>query len=189
MRTRFGMALACLLAAVFGLMLGGVAAGEEEEDPKADERKTTARPTVQPPPTAIDVDLIWNFYYQGKKRKGDVVEFVQLDAPEHHGRTLVITHLDMRTRQSTRAQIVEYRKEKSRRAGRPVWKKMVRRGEAFSMGWQDSTSQWVASGFSSLVGMKFGPGTRPSLEITHGSGDIWVYAEGYWSSPPAKKPQ
>jgi len=50
-----------------------------------------------------------------------------------------------------------------------------------SVGDFDSTSKWVTSGFNTLVGMKFDPGTRPAIEVTQGSGEIWIYAEGYYS--------
>jgi hypothetical protein len=61
------------------------------------------------------------------------------------------------------------------------WKKSVRRSPLFSIGWLNGTTTYMATGYSSYVGMKFGPKSRPSIEITQGSGNMAVYAEGYWA--------
>ena len=55
-------------------------------------------------------------------------------------------------------------------------------GDGFSTGHIDSTSQWLGTGYFGTTGLKFDPGTRPALEVTLGGGEMWVYAEGYWSS-------
>ena len=83
-------------------------------------------------------------------------------------------------RQSTRIRVIEH-SEASRRHGKPVWKKTVRRSELFSLGRVESTSRWVASDYDSQTGLKFLAGTRPALEITQGGGEMAIYAEGYWS--------
>ena len=144
-----------------------------------DESKTTAKP----PPDVYDPNLLWNFHFEGKKKKGDFVEF--LTEKEARGRVLVITHMDLRIRQSTRVAVVEHRKvaRKKKFGGGKFWKKFLRRSELFSLGWRESSSQYTVSGFSLRAGMKFEPDVRPSLEITHGGGEMAVYAEGYWSRP------
>ncbi|MHC4550781.1 MAG: hypothetical protein ACYTEZ_18635 [Planctomycetota bacterium] len=175
MRLRTDVALAGLLAGALVLLVSGglpIASG--------DEAKTTADPVVRLP---VGVAQIWNFHYHEKVRKGNFIELAQLDSQEARGRSLVITHLELRMRQSTRVQVVEHRKDarKVRRDGKPLWNKKVRRGEGFSLGLMDSTTKQISSGYSTLVGMKFDPGTRASIEVTQGSGPIWIYAEGYWS--------
>lgn len=175
---RLGPLLALFCALVVGIGLG-VASGQEEGK---DERKTSARPpTITRDP--LTPDRIWNFHFHGKKKRGEFVEF--LDPNEGRQRHLMITHLEVRVRQSTRFQMVEHRKVKKRKSagGGTRWKKHVRRSELFGLGWQDATSRYVASGYSSIVGMKFDPGTRPALEVTFGGGEMAVYAEGYWSTP------
>jgi hypothetical protein len=140
----------------------------------AQDTKTTAEP--MPGRGGIDPDLVWNFHFEGKKKGG---EFLELLTPEEgKERALVITHFEMRVRQSTQVQMVEHRKVK--RQGKEVWEKAVRRSELFSLGTLDSTTQYVASGFDSTVGMKFDGGTRPALEVTAGGGEMAVYAAGYW---------
>lgn len=161
------LALVALLAALAVAIAFGVASAQES--------KTTA----EPPPGrgGLDPELVWNFHYEGKKKGG---EFLELLTPEEgRERALVITHLEMRVRQSTQVQVVEHRKVK--RQGKEVWEKAVRRSELFSLGTLDSTTQYIASGFDSTVGMRFDGGTRPALEITSGGGEMAVYAEGYWS--------
>lgn len=171
MRLRLDVALICLLAGGFGYLLSSTATG--------DETKTSADPL----PQRVSVGQIWNFHYHDKTRKGQFVELAQLDTQKSQGRSLVITHLEVRTRHSMRVQVVEHKRDKVKvqRDGTPYWNKKIRRGEGFSLGELDSTTQQLRSGFSTLVGMKFDPGTRASLEVTQGSGPIWIYAEGYWS--------
>ena len=166
-----------LIALAVGLVVGlGIAWGQEEE------RKTTAD---SPPPTFPPAPGdIWNFHFYGKKKRGDVIEF--LEANELQQRYLIITHLEIRVRQSTRVQLIEHRKKKKRKSagGGTHWVKTVRRSELFSLGWQDSTSKYVASGYSTYVGMKFEPRIRPAIEVTFGGGEMAIYAEGYWSADP-----
>ena len=174
MRLRLGIAAVCVLSGVFGLLMGG-ASGE-------DGRKTSSDPGAGSL-HHLHHDQIFNFHYHEKVKRGEFIELAQLDSQENRGRTLVITNLELRMRQSTRVQVVEHRKDKTkkRRDGKPFWNKTVRRGDGFSVGDFDSTTKWVKSGFNTLVGMKFDPGTRPSIEVTQGSGEIWIYAEGYYS--------
>ncbi|HEX5136144.1 MAG TPA: hypothetical protein VFY93_04170 [Planctomycetota bacterium] len=151
----------------------------------------TQKPVTAPPTTALlpDASLIWNYYYSGKKKRGDVIELERLDDPAHGGKALVITHIEIRMPQSTRMELQEYRQDpqKKQRDGSPGWTKAVRRGEALtSTGFIDSTSQWVLAGYGSLVGCVFDPGTRPSLEVTFGGGDVEIWAEGYWATPRKK---
>lgn len=171
MRLRLDVALICLLAGGFGYLLSSTATG--------DETNTTADPL----PQRVSVDQIWNFHHHEKVRKGQFIELAKLDTQKSQGRSLVITHLEVRTRQSMRVQVVEHRRDpvKVQRDGKPYWNKKIRRGEGFSLGELDHTTQQVRSGYSTLVGMKFDPGTRAALEVTQGSGPIWIYAEGYWS--------
>jgi hypothetical protein len=171
MRLRLDVALICLLAAGAGYLLSSTASG--------DETQTSADPLAR----RVGVDQIWNFHYHEKARKGQFIELAQLDTQKSRGRSLVITHLEVRTRQSMRVQVVEHRKDKQKvqRDGKPYWNKKVRRGEGFSLGDMDSTTKQIRSGYSTLVGMKFDPGTRASIEVTQGTGPIWIYAEGYWS--------
>ena len=61
--------------------------------------------------------------------------------------------------------------------GRPI----LSRSQLFSIGWLDGTTKYAVSQYKSDVGMKFGPTTRPSLEITQGGGDMAVYVEGFWA--------
>jgi len=157
---------------VLTLLLGlALAQGDGETKTNADR---------QPPgPGWVHPSLIWNFHYEGKKREGDVLEFLAPD--EGRQRTLVITQISVRMRQSSRWQVVEHRPV--RKQGKEAWEKVVRRSELFSLGWQDSTSQYLGVGLGGLPGMKCDPGTRPAIEFTGGSGDVAVYAEGYWSAP------
>ena len=154
----------CAIAVAIGIAVG-------------QETKSTAE--VVPGRPVLDPALIWNFHFQGTKRAGDFLEF--LTPEEGRQRTLVITQIDLRLPQSTRAQVVEHRPV--RQQGKEGWKKIVRRSDPFSLGTLDSATRAVMSTFVGLPGMKFDGGTRPSLEITEGSGEIAVYAEGYWSAP------
>jgi len=146
------------------------------------------KPVTAPPTASVlpDASMIWNYYYAGKKKRGDVIELARLDDPVYGGKALVITQIEIRIPQSTRLELQEYRQDaqKKQRDGAPGWKKIVRRGEALmSAGFIDSTSQWLLSGYGSLVGCVFDPGTRPSLEVTFGGGDMEIWAEGYWAKP------
>ncbi len=164
MRWRIAIALF-----VCGLLLLGNVSGQEE-----------AKSTTQPVRNTVDPNMIWNFQFEGKKRRGQFIELLRAD--EARGRALMITHLELRTRTSTRLAIVEHRKVgKKRKDG--GFKKYIRRSELFSLGWPEATTQYVASGFSTLIGMKFEAGTRPAIEVTLGGGNMAVYAEGYWSRP------
>jgi len=138
------------------------------------------RTTADPIPGRYDHRLIWNYHFHGKQKRGQVLELVKPD--QGRGRTLVITKLELRMRQSTRVQVIEHQKLGERR-GKPVWKKTIRRSELFSIGAMDSTSKWVVSDYGSLHGLKFAPGSRPAIEVTLGGGEMAVYAEGYWSRP------
>ncbi len=171
MRNNLGLVAFGALAA---LVLVSVLGAQEE------------RPSVAPLPARMtDASLIWNFYYTGKRNKGDVIELVQLDDPSCSGKALVITHIEICMPQSTRMELQEYRKDpEKKREGKLAWSKEVRRGEALtSTGFRDSTSQWLLAGYGSLTGIVFDPGTRPSLEVTFGGGDVEVWAEGYWATP------
>jgi hypothetical protein len=157
----FALSTGVVLAAVFGIAT-------------AQDTKTTAEP--MPGRGGLDHALVWNFHFEGKKKNG---EFVELLTPEEgKQRSLVITHLEIRVRQSTQVAVVEHRKVK--RQGKEVWEKAVRRSELFSLGTLDSTTQYIASGFDSTIGMRFDADTRPALEVTLGGGEMAVYAEGYW---------
>ncbi|MHC4341694.1 MAG: hypothetical protein ACYSX0_15965 [Planctomycetota bacterium] len=177
MRLNTNLVLVGLLAGVIGLLLGGgmpIAMG--------DETKSSAEPIVRPP-YALDAGVIWNFHHNNKVKRGEIIELAKLDSKEADGRHLVITHLELRTRHHMQVQVVEHRKDKKRvqRNGKPHWNKKVRRGEGFSLGTLESTNRWIKSGYSTIIGMKFEPGTRPAIEVTQGAGEIWIYAEGYWA--------
>ena len=145
-----------------------------------DESKTTAKPK-SPAPEVMDPSRVWNFHFEGKKRRGEFIEF--LEAGESRGRTLMITHLELRVRTSTRAALIEHYQvaRKKKNGGGMMWRKRLRRSELFSLGWPEATTQYMASGYGSLVGMKFDAANRPAIEITFGGGMMAVYAEGYWS--------
>lgn len=163
MRSGWMVALACACLAI------GIASGQGGDE-------------GAPPPNTIDARKIWNFDWHGKLQRGKFLEFLQPD--EGRGRFLVITQIELRVTRSTRVQVVEHRKGVRGREGQKArWRKTIRRGEGFSVGWIDSTSQWLATGYTGQTGMRFDPDTRPALEISHGGGEMWVYAEGYWSSP------
>ncbi len=142
---------------------------------------TPATPGAQAP----SASGIWNYHYEGKKRRGDVIELVQLDDPKYSGKALVITHLEMRLPQSMRIELEEFRQEpdKKQRDGKPAWARKVRRGAAFSAGFLDSTSEWIIVNYDSNTGIVFDAGTRPSLELTLGGGELEIWAEGYWATP------
>jgi hypothetical protein len=126
---------------------------------------------------ATDASFLWNFHFAGKKKKGDVIELVQLDDAKYSGKALVVTHLGLRLSQSMRMELQEYRQDAAKKA----WAKTVRRGEAFSAGMLDHTNSWILADYDSRSGIVFEAGTRPSLELTFGSGDLEVWAEGYWA--------
>jgi hypothetical protein len=134
---------------------------------------------------APDASHIWNFHFEGKKKRGDVIELVQLDDPKYSGKALVITHLELRLSQSMRTELELFWQEtdKKQRDGKPMWTRKVLRGEAFSAGFIDSTSEWIIVNYDSNTGIVFAPFTRPSIEITFGAGDMEVWAEGYWANP------
>ncbi|MHC4937382.1 MAG: hypothetical protein ACYTHK_00250 [Planctomycetota bacterium] len=160
--------VACLL--LLGLSLGVAFSQDETKTAEPEEKKD---PTLREP---VAVDRMWSFHWEGSKEKGSFLELARPDAEKKgEGRTLVITHLEVRQRQTMNWRFVEHRKE-----GRG-WKKITRRSHLFSLGWLDGTSKYMVSGYSSLVGMKFGPKSRPSIEVRQGSGDMAVYAEGYWA--------
>lgn len=123
----------------------------------------------------LDPDQIWNFHWEGEKKGGQFLEL--LPGLDKEGRRLTITHLEMVVGQSTEVQVVQHRKTPQEKA----WKKTVRRSALFSLGQLDSTTRFVLSGYSSLVGITFDAYSRPALEVTKGGGDLAVYAEGYWS--------
>lgn len=163
----FLIALACSLIAGFGSWQ--VAVGQET--------KTVA----EHPNTQIDTRNIFNFHFEGKKKRGEFIELTKPD--EGKGRVLVITKLDVRMRQSTRFKVVEHEKIGETRKGKPKWKKRTRRSELFSVGQLEQYSKWLVVDYNSLHGMKFEKGMRPAIEISFGGGDMAVYAEGYWSHP------
>jgi len=161
---RIGSVLTLLF--VLGLSLG-VALSQEET------KTVTADPVLRP---SLDVGRMWSFHFEGQQKNGEFLELAQPDAErEGKGRTLVITHLEVRQRQTMRWRFVEHRKEGN------AWKKIMRRSEYFSLGWLDGTTKFMASAYDSNVGMKFGPQSRPGIEIRQGSGEMAVYAEGYWA--------
>jgi hypothetical protein len=137
--------------------------------------------TAAPPPNTLDTRLLWNFYWQGTKRKNDVLEL--LDPKEARGRSLVITHLETRASASMRYQVIQHRRLAVQPGAKPAWKKEVRRGDAFSSTFITASTEWAGATYDSFTGMVFEKDTRPALEITLGNGDLWVYAEGYWSGP------
>ena len=178
MRGNVPLLLAFALAVGLGFLLGGSPAARAQDTTP----EQAAPPPALPGVGVLDPDRIWNFHFDGKKRKGDFLELAALDAPEHRGRVLVLTHLVMSLPHGTRVEVVEFHRDGAEEGQEKApWKKRVRRSEAFSAGWVDSTSKGVLTGQSSLVGLKFGPMTRPTLAITQGGGDIAVYAEGYWA--------
>lgn len=160
--------------AVLLVFLGAVMAQGSEET------KTSERTPGQIIRQPVTTDRMWSFHFEGKKRKGEFLELAQPDAQrQNEGRTLIITHLEVRMRQTMRTSVVEYQKTRVR--GKDGWKKKLRRSELFSIGYLDGTTKYARSEYKSDVGMKFGPDTRPSLQITQGGGDMAVYAEGYWA--------
>lgn len=152
-----------LAALLLGVGLGVVLA--------QDGTKTVADPPAKKDPRDY-TDRIWNFSWEGKKDKGDVLELAKCE-----GRSLVITHFELRQRITMRLSIVEYFKPPKKKR----WKPRVRRSDLFSLGGREATSKYMASGFSTYTGLRFEPGVRPSLIVTQGGGDFAVYAEGYWS--------
>jgi hypothetical protein len=146
-----------------------------------DAQDAPASPGAQAPAAS----QLWNYHYEGKKRRGDVIELAQLDDPKYGGKSLVITHLEMRIPNSMRIELEEFRQEpdKKQRDGKPAWARKVRRGAAFSAGFLDSTSEWIIVNYDSNTGIVFDAGTRPSLELTLGGGELEVWAEGYWAAP------
>jgi len=139
--------------------------------------------TTAPPPGTIDTHLLWNFYFRGTRKKGDVLELAQLDGKESRGRSLVVTRIETRTPASMRFQVIEHRLVPAQPGAKPAWKKEVRRGDAFSADFITASTEWAGSSYDSFTGMLFSPNTRPALEITLGNGELCVYAEGYWSGP------
>lgn len=146
-----------------------------------DAQDAPASPHAQLP----SASQIWNFHFAGKKRRGDVIELVQLDDAKYGGKALVVTHLEMRIPQSMRVQLEEFWQEldKKQKDGKAAWSRRTVRGEAFSAGVIDSTSEWILVSYDSNTGIVFAPATRPSLEITFGGGDLEIWAEGYWATP------
>src|SRR5262245_44495030 len=122
-------------------------------------------------PAAPSASGLWNFRFAGKKRRGEVIELAQLDDPKHAGKALVITHLELRIPQSMKLELEEFVQEpdKKQRDGKPMWTRKVKRGDPFSAGLLDSTSEWIVVNYDSNTGIVFSPGTRPSLELTLGS--------------------
>lgn len=176
MRDKVIPVLVCALAIGFGLRFADTPA--RAQDAAGGTEPQAALPGIG----VLEPDRIWNFHFEGAKRRGDFLELAALDADEHRGQVLVMTHLAMSLPHSTRLQVVEFHREGDDDGKRKTpWKKRVRRSEAFSLGWMDSTSKDILAGQSSLVGLKFEPGTRPTLEVTQGGGDIAIYAEGYWA--------
>jgi len=161
-----------ILVAV-GLVLGVVVAQEKETTTKAKAIPATQRPVTP----RIDVDNIWRYSYEGTQSKGSFLQIADPDGEEGGGRTLVITQIEIRMRQTMRVRLVSHKKLE----GGGGWKKEVVRGELLSVGWLDTTSKFMASAYSGWVGIQFKSGTRPSLEFRQGSGDITIYAEGYWA--------
>ena len=168
MRSGFGIVLVAM-----GLVLGVVFAQEKETT-------TTEKvvPVKQRPITPrIDVDNIWRYSYEGRQAKGSLLQLADPDGEEGGGRTLVITQIEIRMRQTMRVRLVSHKKLE----GGGGWTKEVVRGELLSVGWLDTTSKFMASAYSGWVGIQFKSGTRPSIEFRQGSGDITIYAEGYWA--------
>jgi hypothetical protein len=153
--------------AVVLVFLGAVMAQGSEET-------KTSEPEAQPMlRESIQLNRMWSFHFEGKKRNGDFLELAQPD-----GRTLVITHLEIRMRQTMRLAVVEHKSVTVK--GKQTWKKKLRRSELFSIGHLDGSTKYSISQYKSDLGMRFGEDMRPSLEITQGGGDMAVYAEGYW---------
>lgn len=160
-----GLGIACLM--LLGLSLGVAFSQESKTNEKSD------TPALREP---TPVDKMWSFHFEGKKANGSFLELARPDAERKgEGRTLVITHLEVRQRQTMSWAFVEHKKVGNK------WNKSVRRSSLFSIGWLDGTTKYMVTGYSSYVGMKFGPKSRPSIEITQGSGNMAVYAEGYWA--------
>jgi hypothetical protein len=170
MRITLGIAALGILAAV---TLVSVLRAQEEE-----------KKSVTPHAGAPDASHLWNFHFAGRKKRGDVIEMAQLDDPKHSGHALIVTHMELRLRQSMRMELVEFRPDAKKKQpdGKPMWNKTTRRSEAFSAGVIDSTSEWVMVNYDTYTGTVFDPGTRPSLEVTFGSGEIEIWAEGYWAT-------
>jgi len=165
MRTGIAVVLVCLAAVM--------AQGSEETKTSERAPQPMLRESIQPA-------RMWSFHFEGRKKKGEFLELAQPDAErEGKGRTLVITHLEIRMRQTMRLSVVEHKAKRVR--GKDTWKKSLRRSELFSMGRLDYTTKYMMTNYASDLGMKFGPDMRPSLEITQGGGDMAVYAEGYWA--------
>jgi len=139
-----------------------------------------ASPATQAP----SASTIWNFHFAGRKRRGDVIELVQLDDPKYGGKALVMTHLEMRIPQSTRVQLEEFWQapDKKQREGKSAWARRVIRGDPFSAGFLDSTTEWIIVNYDSNSGIVFAPATRPSLEVTFGGGEVEIWADGYWTA-------
>ena len=172
---RGGLGIICLL--LLGLLLG-VAFSQDDADEAKGEAKTREvvkkrAPTLREP---VDLDRMWSFHFEGDRQKGSFLELAKPDQEnEGKGRTLVITHLEVRQRQTMNWRFVEHRKVAN------GWRKITRRSALFSIGWLDGTTKYMVTGYSSYVGMKFGPKSRPSIEVRQGSGNMAVYAEGYWA--------
>ena len=159
--------------AVVLVFLGAVMARGSEETKTSEPKK---QPMLR---ESIQLNRMWSFHFEGKKRNGDFLELAQPDADtSKNGRTLVITHLEIRMRQTMRLAVVEH--ESVTVKGKQKWNKKLRRSELFSIGYLDGSTKYSISQYKSDLGMKFGPTSRPSLEITQGGGDMAVYAEGYW---------
>jgi hypothetical protein len=166
MRNHFGLVALSLLVAIIL-----VSVLDAQDSPSA--------------PAAPSASHLWNFHFAGKKRRGEVIELSQLDDPKHGGKALVITHLEMRIPNSMRIELAEFVQEpdKKQRDGKPMWARKVKRGDPFSTGLHDSTSEWIMVHYDSNTGIVFTPGSRPSLELTLGGGDLEIWAEGYWATP------
>ena len=178
MRGGFGIAFLVLLGVFLGVAFSQEEAPEEakEKAKETNETKTAEKkrdPVLREP---VDIDRMWSFHFEGERKKRS---FLVLARPDEErkgkGRTLVITHLEVRQRQTMNWRFVEHRKTKK------GWEKITRRSELFSLGWLDGTTKYMVVGYSSFVGMKFGPTSRPAIEIRQGSGNMAVYAEGYWA--------
>ena len=98
MRAGIGVIVLCV-----GLALGVVFAQEKET-------KTVAPPVVEQPPVIprVDVDNIWRYHYEGKKGKGEFLEIADPEGEVGKGRTLVITNMDVRMRQTMRASLIQH---------------------------------------------------------------------------------
>jgi len=129
MRSGFGVVLVAI-----GLVLGVVFAQEKETTTTAD--KPAKQPAVTP---RIAVDDIWRYHYEGKKSNGEFLQLADPEGEEGDGRTLVITQIEIRMRQTMRVRLVSHKKLRGERNGRPVWQKEIVRGELLSVGWLDTT--------------------------------------------------